>query len=67
MREFKFKGYGATSPFYGEGKFTIGEVYEVIEVEHSGYRVPVIVYCRDDRGMFMWEDISYFEEVTNDE
>ena len=60
MRKFKFNGYHDT-PYYGDGVFTIGKVYEAENVDEVGNDAGFI----DDNGDYMVEDLEYFTEVTD--
>lgn len=44
--------------YYGEGIFTIGEIYQIVEIDDHGS-----ARFMDDRGTRMFEELKYFEEV----
>ena len=70
MRKFKFRGYDnpsieGKSSVFQYGMFTVGEVYGV-------YLVGTYISLRDDAkftddaGEGCWEELIYFDEVTDE-
>lgn len=64
MRKFKFVGFGEKTTYFGEGKFTVGKIYETHSVSFYPSVNPDARFI-DDNGIPMWEELHGFEEVTN--
>lgn len=67
MRQFRFLGYGEEHPYYGEGAFTVGEVYKATSIRLiDTFDGDDAEFIDDDRDVYH-EDLIYFEEVEWDE
>lgn len=64
--KYKFLGYGKEKPYYDDGKFTVGEIYEMKEGSFNSFAwsdlEPDAKFI-DDRGSEIREDLKYFKQV----
>jgi|ADGO01.1.fsa_nt_gi hypothetical protein len=66
MTKFKFVGFGEKESYFGQGEFTIGEIYETQSIKHyKDSNLESDALFTDDNGMEMWEELHGFEEVTD--
>lgn len=59
--KYKFNGYYDT-PYYGDGEFTIGMIYEPIRITNYRHSEPDALFI-DDNGGDIYEDLKYFTLV----
>lgn len=65
-RKFKFNGFFGR-PTYGDGAFTVGQVYETLRMRvypyEEGIPMPTEVVVEDDNGKMKTEEVTYFTEI----
>lgn len=68
MRKFKFVGFGEKETYFGEGEFSVGNIYEALKVNsYSGLELEPHALFVDDEGFEMYEELHGFEEVTDND
>jgi len=65
-RKFQFNGFFG-KPYYGNGAFTEGKVYEVLTMRvypyEEGIPMTTELVVEDDMGKMKTEEVTYFTEV----
>lgn len=61
--KYKFKGYGGETPYFGEGMYLVGNIYELRGPIMTNKAGECAARIKDEQSTFWWEEIKYFEKV----